>query len=97
MSTLSTPEWWKAVYRLSVAVKSPKQVPLQEKNIRQALERIRQPDFFSAERVLALVRALPRGRLSKFQPLLPPDQEARFLAERLFDIAGLQTFLAELS
>jgi ATP-dependent Lhr-like helicase len=80
---------------LSVTVKTPEQVPLQEKDIRQALERIRQPDFFTAERVMALVRALPRGRLSKFQPLLPPDLEARFLAERLFDIAGLQEFLCE--
>ena len=38
---------------------------------------------------MELVRALPRGRLSKFPPLLPPDLEAQFLAERLFDIEGL--------
>jgi len=44
---------------------------------------------------MALVRALPRGRLSKFQPLLPPDLEAHFLAERLFDIQGLQEWLHE--
>ena len=59
----------------------------------KALETIRQPDFFTAERVMTMVQALPRGRLSKFQPLLPPDLEARFLAERLFDLAGLQAFL----
>jgi len=79
----------------SVTVKSPAQVPLQEEDIWQALETIGQPDFFSPERVRAMVRALPRGRLSKFQPLLPPDLEAQFLAERLFDITGLQEFLAE--
>jgi hypothetical protein len=77
----------------SLTVKSPTQVPLQESDIWQALETIRQPDFFSTERVVAMVRALPRGRLSKFQPLLPPDLEAQFLAERLFDIAGLWEFL----
>lgn len=44
---------------------------------------------------MAMVRALPRGRLTKFQLLLPPDLEAQFLAERLFDIAELRKFLAE--
>jgi ATP-dependent Lhr-like helicase len=79
----------------SLTVKSPTQVPLQEGDIWQALETIQQPDFFSTERVMAMVQALPRGRLSKFQPLLPPDLEAQFLAERLFDIVGLREFLAE--
>jgi len=80
---------------LALAIKSPAQAALQEGNIWQALEVIQQPDFFSSERVMAMVRALPRGRLSKFQPLLPPDLEARFLAERLFDIRGLQNWLDE--
>jgi len=44
---------------------------------------------------MELVAALPRGRLSKFQPLLPPDLEAQFLAERVFDIAGLMNWLAD--
>jgi len=79
----------------SVSVKSLEQAPLQEGDILQALETIQQPDFFSIDRVTTMVRALPRGRLTKFQPLLPPDLEARFLAERLFDVAGLQAFLAE--
>jgi hypothetical protein len=79
----------------SLTVKSPTQVPLQEGDIWQALETIRQPDFFATEHVMAMVRALCRGRLSKFQPLLPPDLEAQFLAERLFDIAGLREFLTE--
>lgn len=79
---------------LALTVKSPTQVPIQERDIWQALETIRQPDFFSTERVMAMVRALPRGRLSKFQPLLPADLEGRFLAERLFDMEGLVDWLA---
>jgi ATP-dependent Lhr-like helicase len=78
---------------LTLTIKSPAQVSIQEREIWQTLEAIRRPDFFSAERVLAMVQALPRGRLSKFQPLLPPDLEAHFLAERLFDINGLVDWL----
>ena len=75
-----------------IAVSAPKgaNTPLEEADLHQALDQIRAPDFFSTERVLELVRSIPRGRLSKFQPLLPPDLEARFLAERLFDAKGLQ-------
>lgn len=80
---------------LTLEVKSPPQVPVQEPDLWQALATLRDPDFFSAERLAALVRALPRGRLSKFQPLLPPELEARFLAERLFDVPGLQEWLGE--
>jgi ATP-dependent Lhr-like helicase len=80
---------------LALTIKSPTQVPIQEQDIWRALETIRKPDFFSTERVMAMVRALPRGRLSKFQPLLPPDLEARFLADRLFDIEGLVDWLAD--
>jgi len=78
---------------LVLKLKPPAQVLLQEKDIRQALVTIGQPGFFSTDRVMTMVHALPRGRLSKFQPLLPPGLEARFLAERLFDIVGLQEFL----
>jgi len=77
----------------ALGVKSPAQISIQERDLWQALESIRQPDFFSAERIFALVQALPRGCLSKFQPLLPPDLEAQFLAERLFDIQGLRNWL----
>jgi ATP-dependent Lhr-like helicase len=82
---------------LALTIKSPAQVPIQEHDLWQALETVRQPDFFSPERVMAMVRALPRGRLSKFQPLLPSDMEARFLAERLFDIEGLVDWLADIT
>jgi len=80
---------------LAVTLKPPGQGSIQASDVWQALETIRQPDFFSTERVLTMVQALPRGRLSKFQPLLPPDLEARFLAERLFDIQGLQEWIDE--
>ena len=79
----------------SLTLGCPAQVMLREREIWQALEMMQGSEFFSTERVMAMVQALPRGRLSKFQPLLPPDLEARFLAERLFDIAGLQQYLAE--
>jgi ATP-dependent Lhr-like helicase len=79
----------------TVGVKPSAQVPVQEGDFWQALETIQQPGFFSTKRVMAMVQALPRGRLSKFQPLLPPDLEAQFLAERLFDIRGLQAWLDE--
>ena len=77
----------------SLRIKSPEQVPLREEDILLALETINQPDFFSPERITAMVRSLPRGRLSKFQPLLPPELEAQFLAERLFDVKGLRHWL----
>jgi ATP-dependent Lhr-like helicase len=79
---------------LALTVKSSAQVPIQERDLWQALDTVRQPDFFSTERVMAMVRALPRGRLSKFQPLLPADLEGRFLAEWLFDMEGLVDWLA---
>jgi hypothetical protein len=37
------------------------------------------------------------GLQSVFQPLLPSDLEAQFLAERLFDIAGLVDWLADIA
>lgn len=74
---------------LMVKLKPSAQSVIREDDIRQAIEEIGEPTFFSGERVLEMVRALPRGRLSKFQPLLPADLEARFLADRLFDVAGL--------
>lgn len=52
------------------------------------LERLRQAGYFTPEVVEEMVAGLPRGRLSKFQPYLPPRVEARFLAERLFDLGG---------
>ena len=80
----------------AVTLKSPAQHLLQEGDLVGALDEIREEGFFSDERVMTMVQTLRRGRLSKFQPLLPADLEARFLADRLFDIAGLLEFLAGL-
>jgi ATP-dependent Lhr-like helicase len=79
---------------LTLTVKAQTQEPIREADIRKALETMKQPGFFTDERVMTMVQALPRGRLSKFQALLPPNLEARFLAERLFDVTGLQRFLS---
>ena len=78
---------------LSLRLRSLAQVPMGGADIREALAAILQPGFFSDQCLMTLAQTLPRGRLSKFQPLLPPDLETRFLAERLFDVAGLQAFL----
>jgi ATP-dependent Lhr-like helicase len=79
----------------TLTIKSSMQAPLLEQDIWHALKTVHQPNFFSAERVMALVRSLPRGRLSKLQPLLPPDLEAQFIAEWLFDIEGLRDWLQQ--
>ncbi len=78
---------------LALCAKPPGGTTMDKRDLLQALESIREPGFFSTDRVAAMVRALPQGRLSKFQPLLPPDLEARFLAERLFDIQSLRDWL----
>jgi ATP-dependent Lhr-like helicase len=67
--------------------------PLKREELMTALRSIAEPGFFSLERLRALTAALPRGRLSKFQDLLPPELEAQFLAERLFDPQGVQDLL----
>jgi ATP-dependent Lhr-like helicase len=79
---------------LVLKIKPAMDAPCEETDLRQALDLTRAPGFFSTERVIELVRSIPRGRLSKFQPLLPSETEARFLAERLFDVKGLQMWAA---
>lgn len=44
-----------------------------------------------------LVSEKNRGRLSKFQPYLPPDLEGSYLAEMLFDLKGTAQFASESS
>lgn len=41
-----------------------------------------------------VARGFARGMLSKFQPCLPEDAEARLLVERLVDVAGVMRFVA---
>ncbi len=78
---------------LSLTIKPASGTIIDKTGLRQALDQVRDPDFFSPDRVARLVETLPRGRLSKFQPLLPSSLEARFLAERLFDVKGLVGWL----
>lgn len=82
---------------ITLTVKTSADSQIRERDLWGALDTIRQPDFFSAERVMTMVGALPRGRLSKFQPLLPADLEALFIAERLFDIEGLLDWLTDVA
>ena len=75
----------------SLHVKTP--ILLPKDDLLKALQMVNEPNFFSTEQVMAMVKSLPRGRLSKYQPLLPPDLEAMFIAERLFDIDGTRNWL----
>lgn len=47
------------------------------------------------ETIEALTARLPRGRLSKFQPYLPPEMEKRWLVERTLDPASAQSLVAQ--
>jgi ATP-dependent Lhr-like helicase len=60
--------------------------------VRDAVRRLRELDWES----IATARAheLARGRISKFQPCLPPEAEDRLLAERLLDVPGTLRFLS---
>lgn len=49
----------------------------------------------SGETLQALVKSIPRARASKFQPFLPPDLEAAFVAGRLLDLEGAMRLAAE--
>ncbi|MBC8492386.1 MAG: hypothetical protein H8D43_01270, partial [Chloroflexi bacterium] len=77
----------------SVDIKFGSSQPIEENDVWNALKTIAQPDFFSPDQLIQLAQGLPRGRLSKFQPLLPAEQEARFLIDRLFDPQGVQELL----
>ncbi len=59
----------------------------------QAVDQLRTDGYFSPERIISLAARLPSSRWSKFQPLLPKELKARFLAERVFDIQGMQDWL----
>lgn len=77
---------------LSLRIKSASAVT-SPVDLHRVLVTLRDPAFFSAEQIYTLAAQLPPGRWSKFQPLLPPDLEARFLAEKIFDVQGLQNWL----
>ncbi len=63
--------------------------PISEVDIWNAFHEIISPDFYNADRLIELAENLRRSRLSKFQELLPPELEAKFLIDRLFDVEGL--------
>ena len=78
---------------LTLRIKPISEVPLTAEKILGAIQQMSADNYFSAEHVLMLAQKLPRSRWSKFQPLLPKQLEARFLAEKVFDLDGLQKWL----
>lgn len=54
---------------------------------RQAIERLPEVDWPAL--AVDVARNLVRGRLSKFQPCMPPHAEERLLVERLLDVRGV--------
>ena len=64
--------------------------PISIEDLWSAFNEIITPDFYSSSRLVELAKNLRRSRLSKFQELLHPELEAKFLIERLFDVKGLQ-------
>jgi hypothetical protein len=80
---------------LSLRIKSTSATPMNVDVIIQAIDIMRTDDYFSPERILSLAEGLPPSHWSKFQPLLPKELEARFLAEKLFDTQGLQDWLKD--
>lgn len=78
---------------LGLRIKPVSTDPIPASTVTQAIDQMRTDDYFSPERIFALAMRLPSSRWSKFQPLLPKELEARFLAERIFDVQGLQEWL----
>ncbi len=52
----------------------------------RVLEELATP--LGSDTIAQIVASFPRARYSKFQPHLPPDLEARFVASRLLDLEG---------
>lgn len=71
-----------------------KGVPLTHAEVQVLLEDIAVGGAIRPPLIRQAVANLPRWRLSKFQPYLPPELEAEFLAERLLDFGGLVAVLA---
>lgn len=67
-----------------------------ESAIRRALSELRRDARPSHEDALRLAEGCARGRLTKFQPCLPPRLESELLAEVLTDDAAARAVLAEL-
>ena len=59
----------------------------------RVLEELATP--LGSDTIAQIVASFPRARYSKFQPHLPPDLEARFVASRLLDLEGAITLASE--
>ncbi|HYU16818.1 MAG TPA: hypothetical protein VEL05_12120, partial [Candidatus Acidoferrum sp.] len=62
--------------------------------IRQALDELRAEGRPNHADALRFAEACAKGRLSKFQPCLPPRLEAEYLADTLTDPEGARSILA---
>ena len=71
---------------------------LSAKFARDALLSLRHVDERSTRADLArLVKGKHRGKLTKFQPYLPPELEGAYLADKLFDLEGMAQIVRESS
>jgi ATP-dependent Lhr-like helicase len=61
----------------------PEKIQFELRKLRDADEHTSRPEL------ARLVSEKQRGKLAKFQPYLPPNLEAAYLSERLFDVNGV--------
>ncbi len=81
------------INNFSVTVKRERQAAVSVEEVRALLQRVASGALLAPDVRRQCVAGLPRYRLSKFQPYLPPALEADFLAERLLDFEGLAEML----
>lgn len=83
---------WKVIAdNLLIKVRAPE---LDRARFLEAVERLRDPEFWENERLWAEVAtSLPNYRLSKFQPFMPPWIEREVVASYLLDVAGAWRWL----
>ena len=69
---------------------------LELRDLRAAIERIREPEFWENEALwVEVAESLPGYRLSKFQPLMPPWVQREMVAGYLLDVAGAWRWLSQ--
>lgn len=69
---------------------------LEERTFREAVDRMREPEFWEDERLWSQVaQALPSYRLSKFQALMPPWVQRELVACYLLDVGGAWRWLSQ--
>ena len=78
---------------LELDLRAPPGGTLAEPRVIAGLRELRDTDaHLAGTEIAALVGKKSRGRLAKFQPYLPPDLEAAYLAKELFDFAATAGF-----